>query len=76
MGYDMKHTEIIDVTGITFDIQPDKPTRMRPKKITVRITKDEKGKSLSLADELRGIMLEVPLEPIENTLRWVMNDAR
>lgn len=37
---------------------------------------DESRKILSFADELRGILLEVPLEPIENTLRWAMNDAR
>lgn len=69
-----KRTEVMDVEGFTFDIKPDTPARMRKKKITVRITKDEKGKTLSLADELRGIMLLIPMEPIENLLWWVMAD--
>lgn len=36
--------------------------------ITVRITKDKRGKSLSLTNEELGIMLMVPLEPIEKEL--------
>ena len=69
-----KRTEVVDVEGFTFDIKTDTPARMRKKKITVRITKDEKGKTLSLADELRGIMLLIPMEPIEDLLWWVMAD--
>lgn len=40
--------------------------------ITVRIKKDKRGKSLSLANEDLGIMLFVPLEPIEKELAEVL----
>lgn len=33
-------------------------------KITLRATRDEHGQSLSLADEIGGIMLEIPVEPV------------
>lgn len=36
--------------------------------ITVRVTADERGKSLSLADDRRGIMLMIPVEPVEDLL--------
>lgn len=77
MGYSMTHTETIIVHGKTMDIYPDKPSKIRDKEITVRITvdDDESRKILSLADELRGILLEVPLEPIENMLRWAIKNA-
>lgn len=77
MGYSMTHTETIIVHGKTMDIYLDKPSKIRDKEITVRITvdDDESRKILSLADELRGILLEVPLEPIENTLRRAIKNA-
>ena len=40
--------------------------------ITVRISSDSKGKSLSLADDNEGIMLMIPLEPIESDLRVIL----
>lgn len=42
--------------------------------ITVRITKDKRGKSLSLTNEELGIMLMVPLEPIEKELAEVLEN--
>lgn len=42
--------------------------------ITVRITSDEMGKTLSLADEnpFFGVMLAIPLESIEKELKKVL----
>lgn len=48
---------------------------MQKKTITVRITKDAFGKSLSLADENEGIMLMVPIEPIEKELRQMLENT-
>lgn len=46
---------------------------MRPNiDIDVRIKKDEKGKSLSLTDNESGIMLLIPLEPVEKELAEVL----
>ena len=63
---ELKRTETREVDGITFDVSPNGKTKMRLHKIVFRITKDEAGKSISLCDELRGIMLEIPLEPVED----------
>lgn len=43
----------------------------RPATITVRVTSDEHGKSLSLADEREGVQLLVPLEPLADMLEVV-----
>ncbi len=59
-------TQLREVDGLTTDMRPDGSMRQRKKKIVFRITKDEIGKSISLCDELRGIMLEIPLEPVED----------
>ena len=61
-----QRTQLREVDGLTTDMRPDGSMRQRKKKIVFRITKDEIGKSISLCDELRGIMLEIPLEPVEN----------
>ena len=61
-----KRTQLREVDGLTIDMRQDGSMRMRKKKIVFRITKDEIGKSISLCDELRGIMLEIPLEPVED----------
>lgn len=39
-----------------------------PVDVTVRVTHDKRGKSLSLSDESSGTMLMVPLEPLEDIL--------
>ena len=59
-------TQLREVDGLTTDMRPDGSMRQRKKKIVFRITKDEISKSISLCDELRGIMLEIPLEPVED----------
>lgn len=61
-----KRTQVREVDGITFDMRPDGTLKKRMHKIVFRITKDEIGKSISLCDEVRGIMLEIPLEPVED----------
>lgn len=38
--------------------------RIGERTITVRVTSDGLGKSLSLADDVRGIMLMIPIEPV------------
>lgn len=45
---------------------------MQERKITVRITKDSKGKTISLADEKENVMLIIPLEPIEKDLKQIL----
>lgn len=45
---------------------------MQKRKITVRITKDQKGKTISLADEKENVMLIIPLEPIEKDLLQIL----
>lgn len=39
------------------------------KLLNVRITQSHKGETISIEDEQRGIMLEVPLEPILKELK-------
>ena len=55
-----------DVVGIVYT------DTMVKKVITVRMTKDTRGKSMSLADEVGNIMLVIPIEPIENELKKIM----
>ncbi len=63
---DNNRTKLREVVGITTDIRPGGEMKMRMHKIVFRITKDDIGKSISLCDELRGIMIEIPLEPVED----------
>lgn len=42
---------------------------LEARKLTVRITKTFEGESLSIADEKKGIMLIVPMEPIQKMLK-------
>lgn len=42
--------------------------------ITVRMTGDKFGKTLSLADEEGELMLLIPLESIENDLKKILED--
>lgn len=34
--------------------------------VTLRVTKDKLGKSLSLSDDSRGFMLQIPIEPVQD----------
>ena len=42
-----------------------------PKDLTVRITSDARGKSMSISDDEGGMMLMIPLEPIIERLKEV-----
>lgn len=53
-------TKMRDVKGFAMDT---KSLRYYAK-ITVRTTRDERGQTLSLADEKNGIMLCIPVEPV------------
>jgi hypothetical protein len=61
-----KRTDIREVDGTTWVMRPDGTMRYRMHRIVFRITKDETGKSISLCDEKMGIMLVIPLEPVED----------
>ena len=43
--------------------------QLEAKKLTVRVAKTFEGESLSIADEEKGIMLYVPVEPIQKMLK-------
>jgi hypothetical protein len=45
---------------------------MQPTRVTVRMTSDSKGKSLSLADEKENVMLMIPLELIAKDLKQIL----
>lgn len=60
-------TLIKDINGLIFK------DSMHPTRITVRITSDSRGKSLSLADEKENVMLMIPLEPIAKDLKQILN---
>ena len=61
-------TELREVDGIVFEMRTDGSIKRRLKRIVFRFTKDEAGKSISLCDEMRGIMIEIPLEPVEDLI--------
>ena len=60
------NTKIKDISGLVFD---SKKQTMKSETITARVTKDDRGTTLSLADESgTGIMLVVPVEKIKEML--------
>lgn len=61
------NTKIKDISGLVFD---SKKQTMESETITARVTEDDRGATLSLADESgTGIMLAVPVEKIKEMLR-------
>lgn len=61
------NTKTKDISGLIFD---SKKQTMRPATITARVTKDDRGATLSLADEGgTGIMLVIPFEKIKELLK-------
>lgn len=50
--------------------------RIGERTITVRVTSDGLGKSLSLADDVRGIMLMIPIEPVIDMIDVVEEEER
>lgn len=60
------NTKTKDVSGLIFD---SKKQTMRPATITAKVTKDDRGSTLSLADEDgTGIMIVIQLEEIKKML--------
>lgn len=60
------NTKIKDVSGIVFD---NNKQTMESETITARVTKDDRGATLSLADEDgTGIMIVIQLEEIKEML--------
>ena len=55
-----------DINGLIFKDQ------MQPTRITVRMTSDGKGMSLSLADEKENVMLMIQLELIAKDLKQIL----
>ena len=61
------NTKIKDVSGFVFD---NNRQTMKLTTITARVTNDDRGTTLSLADESgTGIMLVIPLEKIKEMLK-------
>lgn len=61
------NTKTKDVSGLVFD---SKKQTMKLATITARVTKDDRGATLSLADESgTGIMIVIPAEKIKELLR-------
>lgn len=60
------NTKTKDVSGFVFD---NNRQTMKLTTITARVTKDDRGATLSLADESgTGIMIVIPLEEINKIL--------
>ena len=53
-----------DIEGIVFTMAPQTHERVIRKKLAVRYQSDNLGKSLSIADEESGLMLEIPFDGI------------
>lgn len=66
---DISGTRSWKVKGLIFTTAPQPKTRMMPKKFVVRYTSDSKGKSLSIADEVSGVMFQIPFEEILNDIK-------
>lgn len=54
------------VKGLIFYADKKKKKHMSPAVVTVRVSADEIGKSLSLAVEDMGLMIEIPVESVED----------
>ena len=67
----MKRTEERTVQGISMDLRP-RMRQIRPGPITVRITADRIGKSMSLCDENLMVMMQIPLAPLEDLIRQAL----
>lgn len=61
------------VNGIVTSFQKGMP-RMMKKKFCVRYTSDKIGKSLSIADEVSGVMFQVPFDELYKQIVESGND--
>ena len=63
-------TKTKDVQGLIF-IDKDGEMCVAETIVTARVTKDSSGATLSLAEESIGLMLVVPMEPLERMVEVV-----
>lgn len=63
-------TVIKDVDGLLF-VDKDGEMYGSPVTVTVRVTKDERGATMSMAAEDVGFMLTIPIEPIADIVKVV-----
>ena len=56
-------TKTFIITGLAYDITPGKEG-IEVRDFTVRYTADKIGKSLSIADEKRGLMFHIPMNEL------------
>lgn len=61
------------VNGIVTSFQKGMP-RMMKKKFCVRYTSDKIGKSLSIADEVSGVMFQIPFDELYKQIVESGND--
>lgn len=47
------------------------PLGMRKTTLTVRVSDDELGQTISISDEDAGCMMAVPIEPLKNLIKVV-----
>lgn len=59
-------TRLKDVDGLVFA-----NGKIRSATVTVRVTKDSRGESISLSDEHRGIMLFIPVEKVKDMIEVI-----
>ena len=65
-------TRLKDVDGLVFA-----NGKIRSTTVTIRVTKDHRGESLSLSDEHWGIMLLIPVEKVKDMIEvkpWENSD--
>lgn len=67
-------TKTKDVQGLMF-VDKDGEMKAAPVVVTVRVTKDATGATMSLAAEDIGMMLSVPLEPLADMLKVVEHEV-
>ncbi|MBQ9021645.1 MAG: hypothetical protein IJ113_06485 [Eggerthellaceae bacterium] len=67
-------TKTKDVQGLMF-VGKDGEMKAAPVVVTVRVTKDATGATMSLAAEDIGMMLSVPLEPLADMLKVVEHEV-
>ena len=65
----------VETTGITLEVGAESIDVCR-RKIICRVSEHNAGMSISLMDEIRGIMIEVPVDAIEELLKEDAEDGR
>ena len=54
------------IKGLTADLRG--AGCIHESQLTLRVTHDHKGKGISIADEHEGILLYIPVEPVEDLI--------